>query len=59
MALGCFVFLVAVVNVIVVGNRKVGVEEDDLDLSSEEEALESDLDGVDDSDTESVTARRR
>lgn len=54
MALGCFVFLVTVV-----GNRKVGVEEDDLDLSSEEEALESDLDGVDDSDTESVTARRR
>lgn len=36
-----------------------GVQEDDLDLSSEDEALESDTDVLEDSDTESVTARRR
>ena len=39
--------------------KQQGVEEDDLDLSSEEEGLESESDLVEDSDTESVTARRR
>lgn len=39
--------------------KQQGVEEDDLDVSSEEEGLESESDVVEDSDTESVTARRR
>ena len=39
--------------------KQQGVQEDDLDLSSEEEGLESESDVVEDSDTESVTARRR
>lgn len=39
--------------------KRTGVQEEDLDLSSDDEGIESDLDIADDSDTESLTARRR
>lgn len=44
-------------------NNNPGIEEDDLEVSSEEEGDDEDEDGLvaidDESDTESVTARRR
>ena len=39
--------------------KQQGVAEVDLDFSSEDEGLESESDVVEDTDTESVTARRR
>lgn len=51
--------LVAVVAEKMAFLSRTGVREDVLDLSSEDERMESDLDGLDNSDTESVTVRRR